>query len=178
MDSQSHYSKFFEEEVHPHFVYLQKFIMTATRDRTLATEIAQEAMAVAWEKVHRISQYRDVKRGLRTIAKNKLYDHYRRNKAQRTFTSLSNVCDKLMAEEDGLVRLIRREERQTLLSAIGGLAPESMQIILLRYYYNQSFRDVAKMTNINYNTVLSRHRRALKVLEEQLRTEKHKDRQE
>ena len=43
-----------------------------------------------------------------------------------------------------------------------------MKVILLRYFYDQSFKDVARLTDINYNTVLSHHRRAIKALKKYL----------
>jgi len=168
MESCSKNARFFEEKVTEHYDYLQKFLMTATKDHTLASDLTQETMAAAWEKIHHLCKYSNIKHALLRMAKNKLYDHWKKNKPRRTFISFPEICGKLITEEDGLLRLIKREERRILLGAIGDLSEEYMQVIFLRYYYGQSLRDVAKMTDTNYSTVLSRHRRALQALEKLL----------
>ena len=174
MDPRSHYIEFFDKEIHKHYEYLRKFLLTATKDHPLALDITQETMATAWEKIHRLYQYSDIKHALRAIAKNKLYDYYRKNKSYSELLPQSEIHKDTSAEEDGLLHLLRDEERRTILAAIGDLSWEQMQVILLRYYYGQSFRDVAKMTKTNYNTVLSHHRRALKALGERLGKELEK----
>jgi RNA polymerase sigma-70 factor (ECF subfamily) len=165
MSSRSQYVKFFEEEVQTHYEYILKFLLTITKDGPLAWDIAQETMATAWEKVHIIEQYSDVKHALRRIARNKLYDYYDKGKSYKALMKRLEKVKMVLTEEDGLLHLIKDEERRTLLTAIGELTMENMQVILLHYFYGQSFRDVAKMTETNYNTVVSRHRRALKTLE-------------
>ncbi len=168
MENCSKNTRFFEEKVTEHYDYLRKFLMTATKDHTLASDLTQETMTTAWEKVHLLKSYSNIKHALLRMAKNKLCDHLKKNKPQKTRIISPEVFDKPITEEDGLLSLIKSEERRTLLAAIGDLSEEHIQVILLRYYYGQSFLDVAEMTDTNYNTVLSRHRRALKALEERL----------
>ncbi len=170
MDSRNQYRRFFEEEVHAHYEYLCKFLRTVTNDHLLVRDIAQETMATAWEKIHRIREYSNIKHALLSTAKNKLYDYYKKNRPNERVVPIPEICcDIPFLEEDGLKRLLRNEERRTVLAAIALLAAEYKRVILLRYYYGQSLRDVAKITNSNYNTIVSRHRRALKVLEKLLR---------
>ncbi len=171
MDHRSEDILFFEEEVQEHYDYLHKFLTTATKDGPLARDIVQETMATAWEKIHRLRQYKNVKYALRRIAKNKLYDHYKKIGFHKAPLPLFEISKMPSTEKDVLLRLIQKEEHSTLLSAIGDLTGEYRQVILLHYYYEQSFKDVARMTKTNYNTVVSRHRRALKALEERLREE-------
>lgn len=168
MNSRSQYVKFFEEEVQTHYEYILKFLLTVTKDSLLAWDIVQETMATAWEKVHIIKQYSDVKHALRRIARNKLYDHYGKSKSYKALMNRLEGVFRDLTDEDGMLHLIKKEERKTLLAAIGELSTENMQVLLLHYFYEQPFRDVAKMTETNYNTVVSRHRRALKELEEKL----------
>ena len=168
MENCSKNAHFVEEKVTKHCDDLQKLLYTATKDHTLASDLTQETMTTAWEKVHLLRYYSNIKHALLRMAKNKLCDHWKKNKLPRIRMSLPDTYEKLITEEDGLMRLIKSEERRTLLTAIGGLSEEHIQIILLRYYYGQSLRDVAEMTDTNYNTILSRHRRALKALEQHL----------
>jgi RNA polymerase sigma-70 factor (ECF subfamily) len=161
-------TEFFEEEIQIHYEYIHKFLLTITHDQNLADDIVQETMVIAWAKIHKIREYKNIKGALAVIARNKLYDYYKKNKLYQ------EVIDKQIIEivnppiEDDGLHIIRNEERQILLNAIRNLSEKHMQVILLRYYYEQSFINVAKLTNMNYNTVLSHHRRAINILKKNL----------
>ena len=82
MDSQSEYEEFFESEIFIHYEYLQKFLLQATEDRSLAGDILQETMARAWEKIELVKEYSNTKYALRIISRNILYNYYKK-KAQK-----------------------------------------------------------------------------------------------
>ncbi len=171
MSSNDPYRKFFENEIHIHYEYLFKFLITVTSDSSLAGDITQDTMAAAWANIQRVYRYSNIKRALLAIARNKLCDHYRKNNSYDKIMLLAKVIDMPFVVEDNLFHILKDEERRTILKAIENLKEPYMQVILLRYYYNQSFRNVAKLMNANYNTILSRHRRALCELKRVLRKE-------
>ena len=110
MDSRNQYRRFFEEEVHAHYEYLCKFLRTVTNDHLLVRDIAQETMATAWEKIHCIREYSNIKHALLSTAKNKLYDYYKKNRPNERVVSIPEICcDIPFFEEDGLKRLLRNE---------------------------------------------------------------------
>ncbi len=168
MDSKNSCKDFFENEILIHYEYLYKFIQTATRDRALARDIVQETMAKAWEKMHLFREYISIKHALRTMARNILYNHYNKKTSKETSVANSEMVNSVFTEKDGLSYILRTEDRRTLLNAIGKLSKPRMQVILLRYYYEQPMKDVAKLLGMNYNTVLSHHRRGIRELKKQL----------
>lgn len=174
MDCHQSCVKYFEEEILVHYDYLYKFIIIATKDDSLAKDIVQETMTKSWEKIHRVSQYTDKKTALRTIARNTLYNHYKKKSHNERLMLHSHIECELHTNFCGMSHFLMCENRRDMLRAIGKLKRSYRQIIVLRYYYEQSFKDVARMLNMNYNTVLSYHRRAIKDLQVLL-TKEQKD---
>lgn len=165
-------SKYFEKEILVHYDYLYKFIKIASKDESLAKDIVQETMIKSWEKIKRISEYEDKKTALRVIARNILYNHYKKKSHNETLMLHSDIEGELHTDGCAMSRFLMNEDRRNMLDLIGELKKAYRQIIILRYYYGESFKDVARLTNMNYNTVLSYHRRAIKDLEALLKKEK------
>lgn len=168
MGSGEELKEFYESEIVVHYEYIYKFLFAATEDYFLALDIAQETMTKAWEKIHKLRKYSNIKYALRVIARNTLYNHLKKRKHRAELMTHSELDKISQTEEDGLIVLLKKEDRRTILKAIANLSEQRMQVILLRYYYRQSFKDVAKMININYNTVLSHHRNAIIALKKYL----------
>jgi len=70
--------------------------------------------------------------------------------------------------EDGAVRAEHREQREALREAIGQLDPELRQVVILRTYAGLKFRQIAEVLELPLGTVLTRMRKAIERLHEQL----------
>ena len=152
--------KFFEEKVLIHYKYLKKYLNTLLCDQILAEDILQETMARAWEKVLILQTYKDLRSALRTMSTNIYFNHKKSKKNQE-------LCDeywlqaKLPTVKDNLIIILDREDKRIVFDAIGKLKTPCLNIILLRYYYDLPFTTIAQLLEMNYNTVLSHHRRSV-----------------
>ncbi|GAB1476697.1 RNA polymerase sigma factor [Bacillota bacterium] len=164
MDAEKQRKEFFEGEILIHYEYLHKFLLTATKDKALAGDIVQETMARAWEKMHLLINYINIKYALRTMARNLLYNHYNKKTSKETILAGPEITDALSTEKDGLSYILKYEDRRVIIDAISKLPKPCMQVILLRYYHEQPLTEVAKLLDMNYNTVLSHHSRGIKAL--------------
>ena len=154
---------YFDCEIMGHYDYLLCLINTMSKDCNLAADIVQETMA--WGKLDQIRQYKNLKNTLAAIAKNKLMNHYRKYNKEPIATPAVNkevIIDRF--DEDNIAGIIKEEMRLKLLMTIAQLRPDYVQIILMHYYYELPLRDISEIININYNTVVCWHRRALKSL--------------
>lgn len=158
---------FFEEKILIHYRYLEKYLKTLRLNQALVEDILQETMAVAWEKVHMMQGYKNVRRALKTTATNILINHIR-SKTNQELSDDDIVNRNLPQEKDNLLILLDEEDKRTVLDAIGKLNEPCVNIILLRYYYNLPFTKIALLLDMNYNTVLSHHRRSVAKLKELL----------
>lgn len=53
------------------------------------------------------------------------------------------------------------EAKKSLMKHIDGLPQEQREVVMLRHYYEMSFKEIAELTNVSINTALGRMRYAL-----------------
>jgi len=91
MNKQIDYA-FFKENIEPHYVDIVKFLVSATGDRELAKDIAQDTMEAAWKYINKMQTYDSIKAALITIAKNNLKKHYSKYPAWTSTEELADVA--------------------------------------------------------------------------------------
>jgi RNA polymerase sigma-70 factor, ECF subfamily len=101
------------------------------------------------------------------IAHNATIDHIRK---QKRFVDVNATND---PDNDFYERLPDRdyvgaqeslemgEDQRSLMKHIAGLPAEQREVVMLRHYYEMSFKEIADLTNVSINTALGRMRYAL-----------------
>lgn len=99
------------------------------------------------------------------IARNLVIDHFRRESVEGTFSTDDENFDVLNRKElsgatieDELVDLQIREDVRRLIKALPFV---QMQVLVMRYYRNLSFKEIAEKTGVSINTALGRMRYAI-----------------
>ena len=152
------------------------FLAAAVRDRDAAEDLLQETFARAWRAR---SRYADAGDGTRTeradlirIADRLAQDRFRR------FGSGSRRRGEVQVDEAEWDRiephdargpaawenLERDDARQMLDVAMGALSEAQRRTLLLRYYGDLSFEEIAAMIEAPVNTVLSHCHRGLRAM--------------
>ncbi|MDR1689338.1 MAG: RNA polymerase sigma factor [Clostridiales bacterium] len=97
--------------------------------------------------------------------------------AYRQFMSQSRIQEKLTLDIPGTViidetdfveEIMQAQDTKLILDSFGTLKAIERIIVTQRYYGNFSFAEIADANNLNINTVLSHHRRALEKLKPKL----------
>jgi len=125
------------------------------------TEIEQEAEDIVNQTFLKacIKDFADLNFNyLAAIAVNEAIDRYKRQKIQ---TSLEKLENTLYDEDNHFSRPETEEDYQTLALAREKLKSTENRIIQLHYYEGLSFTEIAEKLSMNFNTVLSHHRRSL-----------------
>ncbi|MGV7116723.1 sigma-70 family RNA polymerase sigma factor [Paenibacillus kyungheensis] len=91
------------------------------------------------------------------IVINTAIDHNRRNKR---FTYIEDHTQELVAQSHGTTI----EEKMDLYDAIDRLIPEEKSYIILKFFVDLSFREIAEILSISENTVKTRYYRIIKKL--------------
>lgn len=102
------------------------------------------------------------------IAHNATIDYIRKRKrfvdvnANNTEND-NDFYDRLPDEKliDAETRLEMDEAKESLMKHISELPEEQRQVVMLRHYYEMSFKEIAEVTNVSINTALGRMRYAL-----------------
>ena len=152
------------------------YIMMIVRDRHLAEDVFQDTFIKVIQTLKR-GTYNDEGKFLPwvlRIAHNLIIDHFRRVKRMPVinggddFDIFSILTLSQVNAED---KLTKKQIRSDVRKAIENLPIEQREVLIMRYYIDMSFKEIADTTNCSINTALGRMRYALinlkKMLEKQ-----------
>ncbi len=152
---------------------LYNFLFQMTQDRMTAEDLAQETFLKAWKHLSRFDRDKNFKTWLFAIGKNTAYDFFKKKKAL-PFSSfedaegnnpLENVSEDTILPDELLMREDVAAELDRVLQGI----PEHYRTLLhLCYRQDFSLKEIAEILDEPYNTVKSKHTRALKALKKAL----------
>lgn len=148
---------------------IYRFAFQYARDRASAEDIAQETFIKAWKHLDRFDREKKFKTWIFAIAKNTAYDVLKKKKAF-PFSSFedddgNNPIEAIDDESLLPDALYEKKEIALMLEqALEKIAPNNRSILTLRYLEDFSLEEIADILGEPYNTVKSRHSRALKSL--------------
>ncbi|MEW6541336.1 MAG: RNA polymerase sigma factor [Bacillota bacterium] len=139
-----------------------------THDHMLAEDVVQNTFLKAYDKIEQLKDPSRVESWLIRIAVNQARDELRRRRRQ-AWSSEEDVHLPAPREELPEFQVVAREEHAVISAAIGGLAAEYQDVILLKYQFEMTTKRIAETLNIPEGTVKTRLRKARAVLESVLR---------
>lgn len=152
-----------EELVQRHCAALMRYLRRLVRSDHLAEELHQQVWTSVLEHIDRFdpaSGGGGFKAWLYRIATNKAHDHWRSQGREKN----AKENFRLTVEEtspDASHRLEGTEEQVRLREAIDLLPEAQKQILLLRYYGNLKFVEIAELLGCPLNTALGRMHKAM-----------------
>ncbi len=157
----------FDALVERHKSRVYSYICRTIKDSELADDIFQETFV---KVITTIKQGRYVENGrfqawIVRIAHNLIIDYFRQEKSenmQSTDTMGMNVLNKkelseTTIEDDLILSQIHADVRRLILS----LPSNQREVLLMRYYKDMSFKEIADATKVSINTALGRMRYAI-----------------
>lgn len=167
----------FEELVQRYRQELFHFLMRFTGNRAAAEDVFQDTFLQVHVSIDTFRTEKRFKPWLFTIAANKARDHLRRSK-RRAAARLSapvqggtgdqdrEFLDLVEAELPGPDDEAARRETQQRVKAVVAMLPDHLRDILLLAYFNQlAYKDIAAMLEIPLGTVKSRLHAAVRSFE-------------
>lgn len=150
---------------HKDKVYTSIYIII--KDHDIADDIFQDTFIKVLNKL-KSDKYQDEGKFLPwvlRIAHNLCMDYFRKNQKEKIVANDNpeyDILDSLSAEDSGKEDQIIADESQIDIAKYLDLLPdEQREVLVLRHYYDYSFKDIADMTGTNLNTALGRMRYAL-----------------
>ena len=157
----------FDELLERHKDRVYMYIYHAVKSEELADDIFQDTFVKA---IMTIKQGRYVENGhfpawITRIAHNLIFDYFRQTKAenlQSTDDTDVNILNRKelsdLTIEDNLVTTQIHDDVRRLVKAL----PDSQrEVLVMRYYKNMSFKEIADTTGVSINTALGRMRYAI-----------------
>lgn len=144
-----------------HHRQLFRFMFNMTRQKELSEDMVQNVFL-------RLLRYPDGFRGFgefRTwmyhVARNVLYDHFRKEKRSPVQNDLTDHEDKIAGESEPASALEKKEELRNLKAAIQMLSVESRELIVMCRFQELKYTEIAAILNITEGAVKVRVHRAL-----------------
>lgn len=150
-----------------HQTRVYNYILQMVKDRTLSDDIFQETFVKA---ISTIRQGRYTESGkfpawINRIARNLVIDYFRQEKSEGSVSSDNDDFDVLnrkeLAEDTVEDMLIDSQIKADVRRLIRHLPPSQRQVLVMRYYRNMSFKEIAETTGVSINTALGRMRYAI-----------------
>jgi RNA polymerase sigma-70 factor (ECF subfamily) len=102
------------------------------------------------------------------ISRNMVIDHFRKNKKVQTIQYVVNedgeevdIFSLLNIQKNEDNEIEKKEFRKKIRALIDQLPDEQKEVLLMRIYYDMSFKEIADFTKVSINTSLGRMRYAL-----------------
>ncbi len=151
--------------VREHSRAVRGYLLWATGRADLADELTQEVFYRAWRARDRYHEQGTARSYLVKIADRLVCDRGRRQGREIT---LDEDAWERIEPVDGagepLGSVERAESAEQLAEALESLSADQRRVLLLRYYGDLSFREIAQTMNCPLSTALSHCRRGLSVL--------------
>jgi RNA polymerase sigma factor (sigma-70 family) len=160
-----------ETLLHRHKSKLFGSILHVVKDRALAEDLFQDTFFKAIQTLKR-GQYNEEGKFLPwifRISRNLIIDHYRRIKKMPPANIFYNEegeeihpLDLVPEKSEAFYHTVEnKNRRKDVRKYIQMLAPDQREVVIMRTYYDMSFKEIADVTNVSINTSLGRMRYAL-----------------
>lgn len=150
---------------HKNKIYTSIYVIV--KDHEVADDVFQDTFIKILDRL-RAEKYNEEGKFLPwalRIAHNLCMDHFRKNQKERIVANDNpeyDILDHIAAEdvrkED---QLIDGETQIDIAKYLELLPDEQREVVVLRHYYDYSFKEIAELTGTNLNTALGRMRYAL-----------------
>lgn len=147
------------------------YIMKTIKNKALADDIFQDTFIKVINTLKK-GKYREEGKFLPwvlRISHNLMIDHFRKAKRMRTTSggtdsdgksydifNLIGAYDKSIEQE-----MVEKQIRKDVRTLVDLLPPEQREVLVMRHYFEMSFKEISEQTNVSINTALGRMRYAL-----------------
>lgn len=147
------------------------YIVNVVRDRAIAEDIFQETFFKVIRTLKK-QQYNGEGKFIQwviRISHNLIIDNFRQNGKLTTISKMVkpdgkvvDVFDVVKVEQHSVEdSMIKKQIFQDIRKLVEHLPFEQREVVILRHYYDLSFKEIADMTNVSINTALGRMRYAI-----------------
>lgn len=155
----------YEALICQHYKSIYRFMVHLTANTNLAEDLTQETFVAAWANVHKFKGRASPKTWLLRIAYHKFIDSQRAAKHNTTLISnLKKDIPDAAQTPNPLYQLLADEHSYLLAEAIRRLQPPEYLLIVLHYFQDLSFREMAQVLAEPVGTTKWRTNRTLKKL--------------
>ncbi|MCM1349178.1 MAG: sigma-70 family RNA polymerase sigma factor [Firmicutes bacterium] len=143
------------------------YILSVVKNRDVADDIFQETFvkAITTIKQGRYAESGKFSAWISRIAHNLIIDYYRQEKSENTMSADEEGADVLNRRElsDTNIEdvMVNEQIHNDVRRIIEALPDNQKEVLMMRYYKDMSFKEIAEATKVSINTALGRMRYAI-----------------
>jgi RNA polymerase sigma-70 factor (ECF subfamily) len=142
------------------------YIICKVRNEALAEDVFQDTFIKVINTIKK-GKYNDEGKFLpwvMRIAHNLIIDHYRKNKRMPIVKNSDefDIFDVIKNPEQNVAEKMEKEQiHSDVKNLVKFLPADQKEVLMMRIYYDMSFKEISELTNVSINTALGRMRYAL-----------------
>ena len=143
------------------------YILRIVKDSEVANDIFQDTFvkAITTIKQNRYSEAGKFGAWITRIAHNLIIDYYRQERSENIqscdLPDLDILNRKDLSEETIEDKLVTHQIHNDIKRLVKALPELQREVLVMRYYHDMSFKEIADATNVSINTALGRMRYAI-----------------
>ena len=143
------------------------YILRIVKDSEVANDIFQDTFvkAITTIKQNRYSEVGKFAAWITRIAHNLIIDYYRQERSENLqscdLPDLDILNRKDLSEETIEDKLVTHQIHNDIKRLVKALPELQREVLVMRYYHDMSFKEIADATNVSINTALGRMRYAI-----------------
>jgi len=143
---------------------LFRFLFNMTRQKELSEDMVQNVFLRMLKYPDGFMGFGEFKMWMYHIARNALYDHFRKIKRTPAHTDLNEFEEKIEGEHHTDAQLEKEQELKTLEKAMGKLSDENRELLVLCRFQELKYIEIASILNTTEGAIKVRVHRALNQL--------------
>ncbi len=157
----------FDTLLNRHQSRVYSYILHIVKNTDLADDIFQETFvkAIMTIKQGRYTESGKFSAWISRIAHNLIIDYYRQEKSENTVSTDNDDTDLLnrrdLCDDNIEHHLVTQQIHKDIRRIIKALPDSQREVLVMRYYKNMSFKEIADATGVSINTALGRMRYAI-----------------
>lgn len=143
---------------------LYRFLFNMTRQKELSEDMVQNIFLRMLKYPEGFMGFGEFKTWMYHIARNAMYDHFRKVKRTPSHSDLKNFEERTEGEQYADAHLEKEQELKTLQTAMGNLSDENRELLILCRFQELKYNEIAQILNTTEGAVKVRVHRALNQL--------------
>jgi RNA polymerase sigma factor (sigma-70 family) len=143
---------------------LYRFLFNMTRQKELSEDMVQNIFFRMLKYPDGFMGFGEFKTWMYHIARNAVYDHFRRVKRTPGHSELTNWEERLEGEQSADAQLEKEQEIKILETAMEKLSDENRELLILCRFQELKYYEIAKILNTTEGAIKVRVHRALNQL--------------
>lgn len=141
---------------------IHSYVIRRVQNASLAKDITQDTFYSFYSHLHQYENKGKLLNYLYRIAGNKIIDYHRSQAYIMDDYEMESIQD---LRDEPHISAMKGSQVEVLKSHMKKLSAKDQDVLILRFYQDLKYRDIAAITGMNVSTVKSRVKRALETME-------------